>query len=104
MYADTYNQYPNCYDATKSMYVWQPRLLTLMGRHRSAFSCAAAKPESAWDPVANTTVANVIGEDGVLSKYGIKNTTRCSLGYNDWGLKNVPRRHPSEWAATLIKG
>src|SRR5262249_15300244 len=89
MYADTYNQYPSCYWATPAYYVWQPRLLTFMGNARGAFSCPAARPDSAWDPVANPTVANVIGEDGVLSKYGIKNTTRFSLGYNDWGLKNT---------------
>src|SRR5262245_44423862 len=89
MYADSYNQYPSCYWPANSTYVWQPRLLTYMGNNRAAFSCPAARADSAWDPKANPTVIPVIGEDGVLSQYGIKNTTRCSLGYNDWGLKNV---------------
>jgi len=89
MYADTYNQYPSCYLPANSTYVWQSRLLTFMGNNRNAFSCPAARPDSAWDPKANPTVTAVIGEDGLLNQFGIKNTTRCSLGYNDWGLKNV---------------
>jgi prepilin-type N-terminal cleavage/methylation domain-containing protein len=89
MYADTYNQYPSCYWTVNSTYVWQTRLLTFMGNNRAAFSCPAARPDSAWNPTVNPSVVAVIGEDGVLSKYGIKNTTRFSLGYNDWGLKNT---------------
>src|SRR6266849_13102 len=49
MYADTYNQYPACFDAAKAMYVWQPRILSLMGNNRAAFFCPGARPESAWD-------------------------------------------------------
>jgi len=89
MYADTYHQYPNCYWTANGTYVWQPRLMSLMGNNRNAFFCPAARPESAWDPKVNTTVATVIGEDNALSQYGIKNTTRFSLGYNDWGLRNT---------------
>ena len=89
MYADTYNQYPSCYWTVNATYVWQSRLLTFMGNNRAAFSCPAARPDSAWDPAVNPTVVPVIGEDTLLNKYGIKNTTRCSLGYNDWGLKNT---------------
>jgi len=89
MYADNYNQYPACYDAGKSLYVWQPRLLSLMGNNRAAFSCPAARSESYWDTNVNNTVVQAVGEDGKLDPYGIKNTTRFSLGYNDWGLKNT---------------
>jgi prepilin-type N-terminal cleavage/methylation domain-containing protein/prepilin-type processing-associated H-X9-DG protein len=89
MYGDTYNQYPSCYLAANNTYLWQTRLLTFMGNNRNAFSCPAARADSAWDPKQNSTVVAVIGEDGQLNPYGIKNTTRCSLGYNDWGLKNV---------------
>jgi prepilin-type N-terminal cleavage/methylation domain-containing protein/prepilin-type processing-associated H-X9-DG protein len=106
MYADSYNQYPHCYCTANSTYVWQPRLLSLMGNNRSAFSCPAARPDSAWDPNVNTTVVSVIGEDGALSKYGIKNTTRFSLGYNDWGLKNTinpPLGMGADVGATPIK-
>jgi prepilin-type N-terminal cleavage/methylation domain-containing protein/prepilin-type processing-associated H-X9-DG protein len=89
MYADTWNQYPSCYWTANNTYVWQPRLLSFMGNNRNAFSCPAARPDSAWDPNANPTVVSVIGEDSTLNRYGIKNTTRFSLGYNDWGLKNT---------------
>jgi len=89
MYADTYRQYPNCYRPVNATYVWQPRLLSLMGDNHKAFSCPAARADSVWDPTDNPTVVSIIGEDGVLTKYGIKTTTRCSLGYNDWGLKNT---------------
>jgi prepilin-type N-terminal cleavage/methylation domain-containing protein/prepilin-type processing-associated H-X9-DG protein len=89
MYADDYDQYPACYDAGKNMYVWQPRLLSVMGNNRAAFSCPAARPESYWDTNFNSTITQVQGEDGKLNPYGIKNTTRFSLGYNDWGLKNT---------------
>ncbi len=93
MYSGDYNQYPQCYDAGKSMYVWQPRLLSLMGNNRGAFSCPAAKPDSAWDTNVNLTLAGpagslVLGEDGKLDKNAIMNSSRFSLGYNDWGLRN----------------
>jgi prepilin-type N-terminal cleavage/methylation domain-containing protein len=94
MYADDFKQYPQCYDPGKSMYVWQPRLLSLMGNNRNAFFCPAARPDSAWDTNANPTLAGpygvlVFGEDGKIDKFAILNTTRFSLGYNDWGLNNT---------------
>lgn len=89
MYADTFNQYPACYRPANGTYVWQPRLLNFMGNNRKAFSCPAARPDSAWElsPI-NPSVAAVTGEDGKPDPYGILTTTRCSLGYNDWGLRN----------------
>jgi len=89
MYADDFTQYPSCYRVANSTYVWQPRILRLMGNNRAAFSCPAARPESAWDRTLNPTITTVIGEDGNIDKFGIKNTTRFSLGYNDWGLRNA---------------
>ncbi len=89
MYADTYNQYPACYSPGNQTYVWQPRLLSLMGNNRAAFSCPAARPESYWDTNVNKSLVGVTGEDGKPDAFGIKPTTRFSLGYNDWGLMNV---------------
>src|ERR1035437_2412222 len=89
IYADDFKQYPSCYRTANSTYVWQPRILSLMGNNHAAFSCPAARPESAWDPTPNPTITTVIGEDGNIDKFGIKNTTRFSLGYNDWGLRNA---------------
>ena len=48
-----------------------------------------ARPDSAWQTNANPTLQSVTGEDGVVTAYGIRHTTRFSLGYNDWGLKNT---------------
>lgn len=89
MYVGDFNQYPSCYRTANSTYVWQPRILSLMGNNHAAFSCPAARPESAWDTNLNTTIASVIGEDGKLTSYGIRVNSRFSLGYNDWGLRNA---------------
>jgi prepilin-type N-terminal cleavage/methylation domain-containing protein len=94
MYADDFKQYPSCYDANKSIYVWQPRLLSLMGNNRNAFNCPAARSEGFWDTNFNKTLSGPsgqlkLGEDGKLDNFAILKTTRFSLGYNDWGLKNT---------------
>jgi prepilin-type N-terminal cleavage/methylation domain-containing protein/prepilin-type processing-associated H-X9-DG protein len=98
MYADNYSQYPNDLwpttgsPAGNDTYVWQPRLLSLMGNNRNAFSCPAALPQSWWDTNVNKTLQLKKGEDGILTAYGIatgasdNNGTLFSLGYNDWGL------------------
>jgi len=101
MYVGDYNVYPSCLmpdsAAPKGYYVWQPRLLTLMGNNRNAFSCPAALPQSAWDTNLNNTLSGpnggpIFGEDQKPTAYGIltgganNNGTRFSLGYNDWGI------------------
>jgi prepilin-type N-terminal cleavage/methylation domain-containing protein/prepilin-type processing-associated H-X9-DG protein len=93
MYVSDAQQYPACYDPAKGIYVWQPRLLNLMGNNRNAFNCPAARADSWWDTNANPTLAGPsgtfkLGENGKIDNYAILNTTRFSLGYNDWGLKN----------------
>ena len=96
MYADNYNQYPNdlwsANNGGNDTYVWQPRLLSLMGNNRNAFSCPAALQASWWNTTLNTTLKLAKGEDGILTPYCIATGasdslgTRFSLGYNDWGL------------------
>jgi prepilin-type N-terminal cleavage/methylation domain-containing protein/prepilin-type processing-associated H-X9-DG protein len=90
MYADQYRQYPNSFWTANYTYVWQPRLLNLMGNNRAAFFCPAARPESAWDTNANKTLAFTaglkMGEDGKPDPFAVLETSRFSLGYNDWGL------------------
>ncbi len=91
MYSSDFTQYPSCYDPVKAIYVWQPRILSLMGNNRNAFSCPAARPDSAWSIDENPTLAGPsgqlkLGEDGKIDKFAILTTTRFSLGYNDWGL------------------
>lgn len=129
MYADDFKQYPQCLDPNKAYYVWQPRLLTLMGKNRNAFYCPAALPQSAWDTNLNSTLSGpnggpVLGEDGKSDSFAIltgganNNGTRFSLGYNDWGIdrttgvvlgmgadvgtppiKDTTIRHPSDMIA-----
>ena len=129
MYADDFKQYPACLDPGRAYYVWQPRLLTLMGKNRNAFFCPGALPQSAWDTNVNSTLSGpnggpVLGEDGKPDSYAIltgganNNGTRFSLGYNDWGIdrttgvvlgmgadvgtppiKDTTVRHPSEMIA-----
>jgi prepilin-type N-terminal cleavage/methylation domain-containing protein len=94
MYVGDYPVYPNCFDPAKNIYVWQPRLLTFMGNNRNAFNCPAALPQSFWDTSLNNTLAGPsgqlkLGENGQIDNYAILNTTRFSLGYNDWGLNNT---------------
>src|SRR5579859_7123794 len=99
MYPTDFKQYPNCLKPDPGgYYVWQPRLLDLMGGNRKAFWCPAALLPSTWDTNANTTLQHVVGENGKLDSFGIvttgggNNGSRFSLGYNDWG---VDRSNPN---------
>ena len=91
MYAGDYNVYPNCFNDYKGYYVWQPRLLYLMGNNRNAFDCPAALPQSFYDTNVNSTLTKMIGEYGQVDSYTVVPTSRFGLGYNDWGLKNTSR-------------
>jgi prepilin-type N-terminal cleavage/methylation domain-containing protein/prepilin-type processing-associated H-X9-DG protein len=95
MYPTDFNGiYPQCLTKPNNAtdyYVWQPRLLNYT-QGRKSFWCPAALPQAVWDPVANTTVKTVVGENGKLDLDGIltgdpgDNGTRFSYGWNDWGL------------------
>lgn len=95
MYADNYGQYPANFRPANNTYVWQTRLLSLMGKNRNAFNCPAALSQSFWDTNVNKTLKLVVDEDGTFDAYGISTGaaagggTYFSLGYNDWGLLNV---------------
>lgn len=92
MYASDYNQYPGCISQSPSTYyVWAPRLLSLMGNNRKAFSCPAAQPWTAWDTNlnVNSTGHGTLGgtaPDGTYDPFGITQTSFFGLGYNDWGI------------------
>ena len=91
MYAQDFKQYPNDFDPSRDAYVWQPRLLFLMGNNRNVFNCPAALAQSYWDTNVNHTLVNAINEYGKPDPYVITHTSRFGLGYNDWGLNNVAR-------------
>jgi prepilin-type N-terminal cleavage/methylation domain-containing protein/prepilin-type processing-associated H-X9-DG protein len=88
MYVTDHQKYPGCLWLNAGFYyVWPPRLLSLMGGNRDAFYCPAANPNSAW----NTNLNNSLGATdpfGVFDRYGISSSSRFSLGFNDWGLKD----------------
>lgn len=88
MYADDSQQYPSCYDPNKDLYVWPTRLLNLMGNNRNSFNCPSARIDSYWDTNSNPSLTTKLAENGKLDNLSITKSTRFSLGYNDWGLKN----------------
>jgi prepilin-type processing-associated H-X9-DG protein len=109
MYADDFNAYPLNIDKDKSMYVWQPRLLGLMGNNRNAFFCPAARQDSAWDTNVNLTLSGpsgslVFDENGKIDRLAIMESSRFSLGYNDWGLRQEQRNNGVVTAAGLGMG
>jgi prepilin-type processing-associated H-X9-DG protein len=85
MYVNDFKQYPGDYDADHTCYVWQSRMLNLMGNNRRAFGCPAAPINSWWDTNFNKTLGGT-GENGLSSPWVITPSTRFSIGYNDWGL------------------
>jgi len=79
--------YPGCLATGPFYYVWPVRMLPLMGNNRNAFWCPAALPESAWQTNINETLGqNNPLASGAWDPSGIKETSRFSIGYNDWGL------------------
>jgi prepilin-type N-terminal cleavage/methylation domain-containing protein/prepilin-type processing-associated H-X9-DG protein len=86
MYVQTNGKYPGCLFVQGGFrYVWPARLFTEMGTNRQVFACPAARPDSQWD----TNVNKTLGAPGILTTardpYGISETSRFSIGYNDWG-------------------
>src|SRR6266581_5844347 len=86
MYVQDNGKYPGClFTQGGFRYVWPPRLFTQLGTNRSVFWCPAAKPDSKWDTNVNKTLGapNITG--GGRDPYGVSETARFSMGYNDWG-------------------
>ena len=88
MYVDDYKKYPGCLWVSGGFYyVWPPRLFTQLGTNRSVFWCPAAKPNCKWDTNVNNSLG-AVGPDGKRDPFGVSNTSRFPLGYNDWGLRD----------------
>ena len=93
MYTDEFKFYPGCgwqFGGNYS-YVWPGRLLTELNGARNVFYCPAAAANTAWDKNANVA-PNGLGAQAIppaagFDFFGISSTTRFSIGYNDWGLK-----------------
>jgi prepilin-type N-terminal cleavage/methylation domain-containing protein/prepilin-type processing-associated H-X9-DG protein len=83
---DNNGKYPGCYSVVPSVYaIWPVRLFSQLGTNRAVFYCPAARPDSAWNTNVNKTLRGV-APDGTQDPFGISNTARFSLAYNDWGL------------------
>ncbi|HZR16122.1 MAG TPA: prepilin-type N-terminal cleavage/methylation domain-containing protein [Verrucomicrobiae bacterium] len=86
MYVNDYGQFCGSLSTTHGFYyVWAPRLLSYMGNNRQAFMCPSALPDTAWDTNVNHTLG-ATDQNGNFDPYGIKETSRFSLGINDWGI------------------
>jgi prepilin-type N-terminal cleavage/methylation domain-containing protein/prepilin-type processing-associated H-X9-DG protein len=92
LYTEEFKTYPGCgwqFGGNYS-YVWPQRLLTELNGARNVFYCPAANANTAWDKTANVA-PNGLGAQAIppatgFDFYGISDTTRFSIGYNDWGL------------------
>ena len=86
MYVQDNGKYPGCLFAQGGFrYVWPPRLFTQLGTNRAVFWCPAAKGDSKWDTNVNKTLGAPNLTGGGRDPWGISQTARFSLGYNDWG-------------------
>ena len=83
---DNNGRYPGCYSVAPEVYaVWPVRLFSQLGTNRAVFYCPAARPDSAWSTNVNKTLG-ARAPDGTRDPFGVSNTSRFSLAYNDWGL------------------
>jgi prepilin-type N-terminal cleavage/methylation domain-containing protein len=86
MYLQEYRYFPGCYSITPQVCcVWAPRLLSQIGTNRAVFFCPAAGATNAWNTNVNGTLG-ATGPDGRWDPYGVRETSRFTLAYNDWGL------------------
>lgn len=85
LYVADYRQYPGSLSTIPGYaYVWPQRLLSETSGQRQLFSCPAAPPNAWWDTNLNSTLGGT-GPTG-FDPYTVRDTSRFSLGYNDWGL------------------
>ena len=86
MYVNEYQKYPGTLFAQGGFrYVWPARLFTQMGTNRAIFWCPATKADCKWDTNVNKTLGANSILPGPRDLWGISETARFSIGYNDWG-------------------
>ncbi|MEO5804402.1 MAG: prepilin-type N-terminal cleavage/methylation domain-containing protein [Verrucomicrobiota bacterium] len=97
MYLGEFKKYPGTLWVEGSFYyVWPGRLFSQLGTNRTVFACPTANQNSSWNLTKNTTLGATIpaGLGGGFDPYGIKETTRFPMGYNDWGLRDPSLTQP----------
>ena len=84
IYIGDFRKYPGnfWFGVGGDRYVWPERLLSTMGGNRKSFWCPVANVNSRWDTNDNKG-ANGLGSPG--NPYAVRNDSRFSYGYNDWG-------------------
>lgn len=86
MYVSENKAYPGCYSVVPAVYaIWPVRLFSQIGTNRQVFYCPTARRDSAWDTNLNRTLGSA-GPDSRYDPFGVRETSRFSLAYNDWGL------------------
>jgi prepilin-type N-terminal cleavage/methylation domain-containing protein/prepilin-type processing-associated H-X9-DG protein len=86
MYVGDNKGYPGCYSVVPAVYaIWPTRLFSQMGTNRQSFYCPSAPRSSAWDTNVNKTLGSTT-PDRQYDPFGVRESSRFSLGYNDWGL------------------
>jgi len=88
MYVGDHQKYPGCLWVSGGFYyVWPVRLFSVMGTNRNVFYCPTANPNSVWNTNGNNSLG-ATAPNGTFDPYGISSSSRFSLGYNDWGLRD----------------
>ncbi len=86
MYVNENQKYPGCLFAQGGFrYVWPLRLFTQIGTNRNVFWCPASSPTASWNTNLNKTLGALSMDGTRQDPWGISNTARFSIGYNDWG-------------------
>jgi prepilin-type N-terminal cleavage/methylation domain-containing protein/prepilin-type processing-associated H-X9-DG protein len=87
MYTGDFGQYTGSLSTIHGVYyVWPVRLLAYAGNNRNLFWCPAALADSAWNTNVNKTLGQTDLSGTSYDWYGIRETSRFSMGINDWGL------------------
>lgn len=88
MYLQEDQKYPGCLWLNNTFYyVWPVRLFSVMGTNRNVFACPSANANSRWDTNSNKSLGATFPSGG-RDPWGVSSSTRFSLGYNDWGLRD----------------
>lgn len=94
LYTGDFGQYTGSLSTIHGVYyVWPVRLRVYAGNNRGIFWCPAALASSSWDTNLNKTLGQTDLSGTSYDWFGIRDTSRFSMGINDWGLNivNVPQ-------------
>lgn len=81
IYLGDFQKYPGnfWFGTGGDRYVWPERLVSVIGTNRAVFWCPVSNINAKWAPTNNNSLGN-FGDP-----YAVRNNSRFSYGYNDWG-------------------